>query len=163
MTGVAFGAGFAQVGFGAQGIVAAGAGGVPNAPAAFGLNLQGSPADASFVPQAVVVNQGTNDAATPAANFRAGYLAYLRQIRTQWPDAWIFALRPFNGTHAPDIAGAVADAADPRIAFVDTDGWLTDETDFTDGLHPTAAGHLIAAGKLVEAISARTGWTATPP
>jgi lysophospholipase L1-like esterase len=163
LTGTAFGAQFAQVGFGAQGIVVNGGGGVPNAGNAFALNFQGSPVDPAFVPQAVVINQGTNDAGASSATFRPAYLAYLRQVRAAWPDAWIFALRPFNGAHAADIEGAVADAADARAIYVDTTDWLHARADFTDSLHPTAAAHVVVAQRLIDVIVARTGWAATRP
>ena len=162
-TGTAFGAQFAQVGFGAQGIVVNGGGSVPNAGNAFALNFQGSPADPAFVPQAVVINQGTNDGGASSATFRPAYLAYLRQVRAAWPEAWIFAMRPFNGAHAADIGGAVADAADARIVFVDTTDWLPARSEFTDGLHPTAAAHVVAARRLIDVISQSTGWTAAKP
>jgi lysophospholipase L1-like esterase len=162
LVGKAFRANFRQVGFGAQGILKMGNGQVPPAGAALGLNFAGSPIDPSFVPQVAVVNQGTNDALTGVnpAQFQPAYLTYLRQIRTAWPSAWIFALRPFGGYMARQVAAAVATAADPRIVYVDTSGWLT-ATGYTDGLHPTYTGHLQVARRLSALIAARTGWSYT--
>jgi lysophospholipase L1-like esterase len=159
LTGRAFRADFRQVGFGAQGITRPGGGQVPPAAQAFPVNFAGSPIDPTFVPQVVVVNQGTNDAlgaADPAA-FQAAYLDYLRHIRATWPAAWIFAIRPLGGYFAQEIATAAA-AVDHTV-YVDTTGWLT-ATGYTDGLHPTYAGHLRVAHRLAPILAARLGWTA---
>jgi lysophospholipase L1-like esterase len=162
LTGRALRANFRQVGFGAQGILRPGGGQVPTAAEALRLNFAGSPIDPSFVPRAVVVNQGTNDAlnAVDPQAFRAAYLDYLRRIRATWPSAWIFAMRPLGGYLAQEIAGAVTAAADSRIVYVDSTGWLT-VTDYQDGLHPTFAGHLQVARRLTPLIAARLGWPST--
>jgi lysophospholipase L1-like esterase len=159
LVGTAFHASFHQVGFGAQGILRPGGGEVPPAPAAFGLNFAGSAAPDTPAPQAVVVNQGTNDALNgiSAADFQPAYAGYLRQLRTAWPHAWIFAMRPFGGYFATEIAAAANDLNDPRIVYVDTSGWLRPQ-EFTDGLHPTFAGHTVVAARLKRIIAARTGW-----
>jgi lysophospholipase L1-like esterase len=159
LTGTALRADFRQVGFGAQGILRPGGGQVPAAPEALRLTFAGSPIDPSFVPAAVVVNQGTNDALNgvdPAA-FQAAYVDYLRRIRDTWPSAWIFAMRPLGGYLAGEIAAAVAAADDGRIVYVDTTGWLA-ATDYQDGLHPTYAGHLRVARRLAPLVAVRLGW-----
>src|SRR4051794_31294924 len=162
LTGRALRANFRQVGFGAQGILRPGGGQVPRAAEALRFNFAGSPIDPSYVPQAVVVNQGTNDAlnAVDPVAFQAAYLDYLRRIRATWPTAWIFAMRPLGGYLAREIAAAVTAAADSRIVYVDTTGWLT-ATDYQDGLHPTYAGHLQVARRLVPLVAARLGWSST--
>jgi lysophospholipase L1-like esterase len=156
LTGRALRADFRQVGFGAQGIGRPGGGQVPPAAEAFPVNFAGSPIDPTYVPQAVVVNQGTNDgiAGMDPMAFQAAYLDFLRQIRTTWPNAWIFAMRPLGGYFAREIAAAAGD----RVVYVDTTGWLT-ATDYTDGLHPTHAGHLRVARRLAPIIADRLGWT----
>lgn len=161
LTGRAFGADFSQVGFGGQGIFHRGDGDVPPAPVTLRYNYRGSPASGGFVPQVVVVSQGTNDERVRSARFEPAYLRYLRQIRAAWPAAWIFALRPFSGTHAADIAAAVKAEADPRTEYVDTAGWLRPE-EFTDGLHPSLAGHMNAARRLEAVIAHVTGWRFRP-
>lgn len=163
LTGTALGGNFAQVGFGAQGITRPGGGGVPAAPDALAYNYAGSPIDTSFVPDAVVVNQGTNDAlgGVTGSTFRVAYLAYLREIRSRWPHALIFAMRPFGGYESSEIRAAVHGAADPRIVYVDTTGWVPKQ-ELTDGLHPTVVGHRTAAGRLTQFIAARTGWSTLP-
>jgi lysophospholipase L1-like esterase len=155
LTGAAFDANVDQVGFGRQGVIVPGNGDVPPAGGAFGWNFQGSP-DTTSEPTAVVVNQGTNDSAYPSDQFVPAYVAYLRQIRARDPHAEILALRPFGGYHAADIAAAVAQLNDPKIVYVDTTGWL-DPGDYTDGVHPTAAGHRKVTARLVPVLAASTG------
>jgi lysophospholipase L1-like esterase len=162
LTGRALRVNFRQVGFGAQGILRPGGGQVPTAGEALRYNFAGSPIDPSYVPQAVVVNQGTNDAlnAVDPVRFQAAYLNYLRRIRATWPTAWIFAMRPLGGYLAREITGAVAAANDAHIVYVDTTGWLT-ATEYQDGLHPTYAGHLQVARRLAPLVATRLGWSST--
>jgi lysophospholipase L1-like esterase len=159
LTGRALRANFRQVGFGAQGILQPGGGQVPPAAQALPATFDGSPADPTYAPQAVVVNQGTNDAlnARDPVAFQAAYLDYLRRIRATWPAAWIFAMPPLGGYLGREIAAA----GDGRVSYVDTTGWLT-ATDYTDGLHPTYAGHRRVAHRLLPIVGDRLGWSAGP-
>nr|WP_231134081.1 SGNH/GDSL hydrolase family protein [Motilibacter deserti] len=161
LTGNAFGGNFRQVGFGAQGLTRPGNGNVPVVSASLTLNYRGSPIDPSYVPDAVVINQGANDALANAnpTTFRTAYEAYLRQVRALWPNAWIFAMRPFGGHMATSVAAAVPAVGDPRIVYVDTTGWIP-RLQTTDDLHPTVVGHQNAARRLVKVIERRTGWRA---
>lgn len=161
LVGQAFQANFQQVGFGAQGITHGGNGGVPAATESLPDNFRGSPADPSFAPQAVIVNQGTNDGGASSQVFEPAYQGFLAEIRARWPQAWVFAMRPFNGAHAADIQAAAGAMQDPRVVYVDTAGWLGPD-DYTDGLHPTVAGHLNAARKLQAVVAAHTGWAGKP-
>ncbi|TDW83327.1 pectinesterase family protein [Kribbella sp. VKM Ac-2566] len=160
LVGQAFGADTNQVGFGKQGIIQQGHGNVGTASESFGWNLAGFPA-APFDPGAVVVNFGTNDAASTSAEFTPAYLAYLRKIRAADPQALIVALRPFNGTHADDIKAAVAATNDSRIVYVDTTGWLGPD-DFNGSTHPNVQGHQVAATKLTAVLKRLTGWSTGP-
>ena len=159
LTGEAFHTVFNQVGFGKQGIIQPGHGNVGTAAQSFGWNYQGSPSH--FRPEAVVVNQGTNDSPYGSAEFLPGYVAYLRQIRAADPHAWIFAMRPFGGYHADDIAAAVRQVNDPRVVYVDTTGWLSSAAGDFNGGHPNVQGHRKAADLLVPVIEAATGWRAS--
>ncbi|MFF4501313.1 GDSL-type esterase/lipase family protein [Streptomyces sp. NPDC001401] len=139
-----------QVGFGRQGVLQSGNGGVPAASDAYGWNYAGSRAGPDRRADAIVVNQGTNDASYGAAEFRAAYRAYLARLRAAAPHARILALRPFNGTHADDIAAVVAELADPRTEFVDTTGWLSvTDGDLNGTVHPSAQGHRKVADRLL--------------
>lgn len=139
-----------QVGFGRQGVIQTGNGGVPAASDAYGWNYAGSRADPDRRADVIVVNQGTNDTAWGPDEFRAAYRAYLDTLRTAAPRARILALRPFNGAHAEDIAAVVAELADARTEFVDTTDWLSAaDRDFNGTVHPSAQGHHKVADRLI--------------
>lgn len=139
-----------QVGFGRQGVIQTGNGGVPTASDAYGWNYAGSRADPDRKADVIVVNQGTNDTAWGPDEFRAAYRAYLDTLRTAAPHARILALRPFNGTHAEDIAAVVAELADARTEFVDTTDWLSAaDGDFNGSVHPSVQGHRKVADRLI--------------
>ncbi|MEU9171092.1 SGNH/GDSL hydrolase family protein [Streptomyces sp. NPDC048420] len=143
-----------QVGFGRQGVIQTGNGGVPAASEAYGWNYAGSRARPDRGADVIVVNQGTNDAASGAAEFRAAYRAYLAQLRSAAPHARILALRPFDGSHAADIAAVVDELGDRRVEFVDTTGWLDPAVgDFNGTVHPSVQGHRKAAERLIDLIS----------
>ncbi|MEU6372925.1 GDSL-type esterase/lipase family protein [Streptomyces sp. NPDC046909] len=139
-----------QVGFGRQGVIQTGNGGVPTASDAYGWNYAGSRADSDHRADVIVVNQGTNDAAWGSDDFRAAYRAYLTRLRASAPHARILALRPFNGTHAEDVAAVVAELADARTEFVDTTDWLSVAGgDFNGTVHPSVQGHRKVADRLI--------------
>lgn len=143
-----------QVGFGAQGLTRGGSGGVPPATEAFDWFYQGCPRD-DWQADVVVINQGSNDSAAPAEQFRPAYAKFLGMIRQAYPHAHILAMRPFYGFHAEDIRAEVAarnTAGDAGVSFVDTTGWLGPD-DFTDTVHPNTAGGPKVAEKLARIIS----------
>lgn len=151
-----------QVGFGRQGVIRTGNGGVPAATDAYGWNYAGSRADSDRRADTIVLNQGTNDAAFGSAEFKAAYRALLTRLRAAAPHARILALRPFDGTHAVDIAAVVAELADPRVQFVDTTGWLdAAQGDFNGTVHPSAQGHRKVADRLIDLIAKKPA-TTTP-
>jgi lysophospholipase L1-like esterase len=138
-----------QVGFGRQGVIRTGNGKVPAASDAYGWNYAGSRADSNRRADAIVVNQGTNDAAFGSAEFQAAYRAYLARLRVDAPHARILALRPFDGTHGADIAAVVDQLGDRRTEFIDTTGWLdAARGDFNGTVHPSAQGHRRAAARI---------------
>ena len=152
-TAQALGAEWRQVGFGRQGLLVGGNGGVPTANDAFNFIYAGVPRD-DWQPDLVTINQGTNDGGAPAASFRTAYTQFVTTIRTAYPGAKIAAMRPFNGAHAAEIQAEVAArnaAGDARVYYIDTTGWLV-AADFTDGLHPNAQGSAKATASLVTAL-----------
>jgi lysophospholipase L1-like esterase len=159
LTARSFGADFAQVGFGKQGVMRDGVGNVPWAPQSFGLNFAGSPADPSFRPDVVVLLQGSNDSQVTDQQFAPAYLDYLREVRAAYPAAWIVAMVPLIGRHLAVIESDVVQLGDPRVVAVDTTGWLDrhNTADYTDTVHPTVAGHLKVARRLVPEIARVTG------
>jgi lysophospholipase L1-like esterase len=139
-----------QVGFGRQGVIQTGNGGVPAASDAYGWNHAGSRAEPDRRADVIVVNQGTNDTAWGPDEFRAAYRAYLVKLRAAAPHARILALRPFSGAHAEDIAAVVAELSDARTEFVDTTDWLSPaDGDFNGTVHPSSQGHRKVADRLI--------------
>jgi lysophospholipase L1-like esterase len=87
----------------------------------------------------------------PPERLRPAYDRYLAVVRADYPDAWILALRPFNGAHADDIRALVetrSAAGDTHLQYIDTTGWIDSELHTTDGVHPNLAGHRRAAERL---------------
>jgi len=149
-TGRALGADYRQVGFGSQGLLRAGKGGVPMANDSFNWFYKDVPRD-NWQADMVVINQGTNDSSQSAAPFKSAYGTFLTTIRKAYPNAKILALRPFNGAQAAQIQAAVSAAGDSRMFYVDTTGWLG-TADFTDHLHPNVQGSGKVTTQLVAAI-----------
>lgn len=157
-----FRARFQQVGYGGQGLLVAGSGGVPAAPATLNWTMSKVTRDSSFVPDVVVVNLGTNDIKASAFDFTAAYAAYLAGVRTAFPKALILAMRPLGGRHALDVRDAVLYTDDIKIRYVDTNGWLAPRA-YIDGVHPGAVGHATVAKKLTAVIAKATGWKPATP
>jgi lysophospholipase L1-like esterase len=149
-TGERLGADTRVVGFGRLGVTIEGNGGVPVAADAFGWVCEGVPRD-YWQPHVVVINQGSNDAGVPSERFRPAYDRYLAVVRAGYPEAHIFALRPFAGAQGDDIReliGARVAAGDQRLHFVDTSGWVESGRHTTDAVHPNVEGHRRAAERL---------------
>jgi lysophospholipase L1-like esterase len=143
-----------QVGFGRQGLLIEGNGGVPRANDAFNWIYQGVPRD-DWQPDLVVINQGTNDGSASATAFRSAYATFIGTILAAYPSAKLAAMRPFNGAHAAEIKAEVdarRAAGTMRVNYVDTSGWLA-SGDFTDGIHPNEQGSQKAASALATAIT----------
>ncbi|GAA4199939.1 hypothetical protein GCM10022289_11050 [Pedobacter jeongneungensis] len=108
-----------------------------------------------YTPKIVVINLGQNDQSTgvPDATFQNGYLNFLLNVRTKFANAEIFTLRPFSGAKAALVQAAVNQriaAGDNAVHYINTTGWLLPHpsADFNDGVHPSVAGHIKAAGLL---------------
>jgi len=121
------------VGFGAQGWINGGQGGVPALPTSY--NLLWSGVSRSFtapVPDLVVINMGTND----SADITTVYTTFLNTILALNSTTKIAAMLPFSGAHAAQIQAAIAACTTPpRVTYVDTTGWFN-TADSSDGLHP---------------------------
>lgn len=106
-----------------------------------------------YTPTIVVINLGQNDQSTqvPDNTFQTDYVSFLTNVRTKFPNAQLFAMRPFSGAKATPLLAAVnarIAAGDNKLHYVNTTGWLTMASDFTDGLHPSISGHIKAANLL---------------
>lgn len=145
------GAMWRHVGFGAQGLVNGGSGGVPDALDSFNYFYDGCPRD-DWQPDLVVINQGTNDRHAPDETYKSLYTRYLKMVRKAYPHAKIAAMRPFSGWQGDNIK-AVVDACraegDKNIFYIDTTGWYTGHD-----LHPHHTDSPALAEKLVAALKA---------
>ncbi len=117
-------------------------------------------AESPYRPDLIVVNLGTNDFAAiqgePAliARFREAFATLLQGLRTRFPAAQMFVLRPFTisaeavQTAIQEATWARIEAGDLRIHYVDTSSWDV-EIIPGDGIHPTGVGHVAIADQLV--------------
>jgi hypothetical protein len=120
-----------------------------------------------FVPDAVVVNLGTNDLSTSTdptqAEFEGAYRALLETIRSKYPDAHILCTNGpmLNGTELTTVRGyltnVVTALADAKIST-----FTIDAQDGSDGYgcdwHPSLARHEKVAAVVTAAIKAKLGW-----
>jgi lysophospholipase L1-like esterase len=137
------------VGFGRLGLSINANGGVPPALHSFPFVYSGAPIDKTRLPDAVVINMGTNDGQRVSGEvFRPLYRAYLEAIRKTYPFAQILCLRPFNGAHATVIEGVVRELQDSKIRYEDTTGWIDPEKHTTDKVHLNLEGNRVAAEKV---------------
>jgi hypothetical protein len=120
------------VGFGATGLNAGGAGGVP----ALGGSCQYLWAGRarSFndpAPDLIVYNEGTND----GSSITSGMMAVVKALLKAAPNARQLLLLPFNGSHSSELKAVVASVGSPKVSFGDTKGFFN-AADSSDSLHP---------------------------
>ena len=102
-------------------------------------------------PDYIVINLGTNDVTVTGARVLSAMQAFLKNLRSAYQNAYIFVMTPFNGTMAGSVRQSVENAADDRIILVDTASWNVKAG--SDGLHPSPAEHVKAAGLLTELLT----------
>jgi lysophospholipase L1-like esterase len=122
-----------------------------------------------FVPDAVVINLGTNDFAKgdPGAPFQAAYLKFVSELRSHYPSARFFlALGPMLGSDDYGKAMAYLKAViQERASAGDKNLTLLEfgiQDGAADGLgcdyHPSLKTHQKMADKLQAALAADLGW-----
>jgi lysophospholipase L1-like esterase len=114
-----------------------------------------------YTANAVVINLGTNDKTHKVSNsdFQTRYVAFIRTVRSKYPNAAIFALRTFSGRYATETSAAVTsvrNGGDANVYYVDTTGWLPSDG-LSDSVHPNDKGHRAIAAKLAPIVSAKIG------
>jgi len=129
---------------------------------------------ASWVPDVVVINLGTNDFfffnGDPGEIFETTYLAFVRKVRQNYPGAWIFCTNgpmltqsgtPATGEYAQAqtyIQSVVSTMADPKVTYL---GFATQNQNAAnqgcDG-HPNPATHQAMATQLTAALTTALGW-----
>ena len=127
-----------------------------------------------FTPEAsaVVINLGTNDQAPgdPGAAYETAYLAFLDDVRSHYPDAWIFlAIGSMLGDterdtilgHLENVLAARVGGGDDRVSVLDlgvqdmgSDGSVPTGCDW----HPNVADHQRMAAILQGELETRLGW-----
>lgn len=122
-----------------------------------------------WVPQAVVINLGTNDfSTTPQPDgevFLRGYIDLIMKVRSHYPQAHIFALAGpiMNDPAGPTIRSVVTQMrevlGDDRIHFVPIENTLElSAVDYGCDWHPNASGQRKIADQLTPVIAATLGW-----
>lgn len=104
---------------------------------------------ASYTPDLIVINLGTNDAITRCvkslvsdATFTSTYQAFINNIRQYYPNTEIFLMRPFKGMFSSATKAVVDNfnaAGDGKVHYINTTDWVT-FSDYYDGVHPTVDG-----------------------
>ena len=123
----------------------------------------------SWVPDAVVINLGTNDFSTaphPAGEvFLQGYTELIIKVRNRYPDAHIFAIAgPIMVDPAEDTIRSVVTQMreildDDRVHFVKIENNLElSGTDYGCDWHPNASGHRKIAEQLIPRIREELNW-----
>lgn len=135
----------------------------------------------SWVPQAVVINLGTNDFGSVAQSnsggppdidkFMANYIRLLKQVRKNYPSAWIFlATGPMLSDYYPTTFKAlttmretlnkiIAKAGDDRVKFFEFPLNITSDSDTTGcEWHPDVDQDSTMALHLEVAIQQYLGW-----
>ena len=136
LLGKLLGAEVGVVGFGAQGISVGGAGGVPSFPNTWASLYAGAPRSFTPVPDAVVINMGTNDGTT---NTVAAMTGILNGLLSACPGSLIVVMRPFDGNQASNLQAAIQACANPALVqYLDTTGFFNTAYGATsDGVHPS--------------------------
>ena len=123
----------------------------------------------SWIPQAVVINLGTNDFSTtphPAGElFLRGYIDLIIKVRNRYPDAHIFAIAgpimvdPAEDTIRSVVAQMNQVLGDDRVHFVPIENTLQlSAVDYGCDWHPNAAGQRKIADQLRPIIQETLGW-----
>lgn len=121
------------VGFGRQGLLTTGNGGVPVFGSTYALQYAGVARSFAVQPDYIVINQGTNDAGDVTATMQSVLNSLLAATST----TKIIVLRPFNATtHALEIQNAIAGCSAPaRCTYINTSGYFN-TANSSDALHP---------------------------
>jgi lysophospholipase L1-like esterase len=114
-----------------------------------------------YVPQAVVINLGTNDFAKgdPGMPYQTAYLSFVRKVRTNYPSAYILAIVPVSGAkkYIDAVIATLGGEGDKNIGslafspIASSDGWGCD-------YHPSLPTHAKMGAELTTALKTKLGW-----
>lgn len=113
----------------------------------------------TYTPNIVLLFLGTNDSSNGALTptdaslllFKKKMGELFDKIRVQYPDAHLMCMLPFSGVYDVDISTKIDEmknAGDDKVYFIDTKGWLSNPSDFTDGIHLNDQGTTKVVDKL---------------
>lgn len=114
-----------------------------------------------YVPDAVVINLGTNDFAKgdPGMPYQTAYLSFVRTVRMKYPSAYVLAIVPVAGAkkYIDAVVSTLNGEGDKKIgtlafsAPVAADGWGCD-------YHPSLPTHAKMGAELTAALKTKLGW-----
>lgn len=138
-------------------------------PAIYGdldnYNAPGVAYDFAVQPDVIVINLGTNDASgnnpnLTDAEFKAGMLAFLKDVRAKNPNAeiiWAYGLTTLKFYQSMQAAVTeLNNAGDAKVHFLMLDTCTGAEKALG---HPTEAGYKKSTASLISTIASLTGWT----
>lgn len=107
-------------------------------------------------PDVIVINHGCNDStiSTPADTFRTNLLAGIEKLKTMYPDVPIYYVVPFDQKWSIQLGIMLKNTE--NVTVISTKGWATNNM-YTDGIHPSADGAKVLAGKLAAALKDQLG------
>lgn len=126
-----------------------------------------------WIPQAVVINLGTNDynmangCGIPSdANFQQGWVDFVRVVRGHYPEAYVLCTvgpevptvnRPRATANVQAAVATLRDAGDAQVGYVAL-APDTGANGYGCGGHPNQTTHGIMAQAVIEALSTALGW-----
>ncbi len=116
-----------------------------------------------FVPDAVVVNAGTNDAdgenAISPEQLRPGVESFLKRLQEVYPHAFLLWIYGMMNTQMHDmLRETIAAANDAKIRYLAMPSVFDDKKEQGASCHPNLRAHFRFAGILIDELSAFTGW-----
>lgn len=122
----------------------------------------GEKEQSGFVPDAVVINGGTNDVNGGAdpSDFREAVRDFLLSVRAAYPEAeivWYYGM--MTTALSEDTQAVIRALADPKITYLPAETIKADDPQRCGTLgHPTSAAHEEAAQRLAAYLRRRMGW-----
>ncbi|MCW2264162.1 lysophospholipase L1-like esterase [Gluconobacter cerinus] len=127
------------VGFGGTGLTVGGSGGVPSLPNTWSQVFPGQNRSFALCPDAMIENEGTNDANATTSSVQAAETSFLTAFSSMCPFTKSIVMRPFNGAQWQALQASVAEMGSRNISLLDTTGFMNTVMGVDSlGVHPTA-------------------------
>lgn len=119
---------------------------------------------ATYTPDVVLMFLGTNDSSNGALGatdaspllFKEKTGELFTKIREKYPDSHLLCMLPFSGVYKNEISTKIKElrnTGDKKVHFINTTGWLSNPTDFTDGIHLNTLGTSKVVDKLYNVLN----------